>query len=154
MKFKFKGEPNVDKIIASCGGLGYIPLMSGTFGSLLGVAFYLLFARFPDFYLLLTIAVCGLSFYIAPRAERAFGQEDDSRIVIDEVAGQMVALLFLPVGWAWAIWGLAIFRFFDIFKPPPIHQIEDRWGGPGVTADDLMAGVYTFVILQIVHLVF
>jgi len=139
---------NLAKIIASVGGIGYIPWASGTFGSLVGVVLFLIFGRFQSVYCLLTVLITFLSFYIVPLAESTFGQDDDSRIVIDEVAGQMLTLVMIPVSLSWAVWGFILFRFFDIFKPPPIDWVEDKLGTLGVTADDLMAGVYALAILH------
>jgi len=102
----------------------------------------------------LTVLIVVLSFAVSPLAEVQFKTKDDSRIVIDEVAGQMVSLLFLPVGVGWAVWGFVLFRIFDIFKPPPVKWMEDNLGAGGVTADDVMAGIYTLLILQIANLIF
>jgi len=142
------------KLIASVGGLGYIPFASGTLGSLVGVLFFFLFGHWPLLFLVLTAAVTGLSFYIVPFAQKEFGGEDDPRIVIDEVAGQMLTLLFLPVSWSFIVWGFILFRFFDIFKPYPIGHIDNNWQTPGVTADDLAAGLYALFILHVFKFIF
>jgi phosphatidylglycerophosphatase A len=80
---------------------------------------------------------------------RESGREDPGHVVIDEVAGQLIALLFLPVDWPHAILGLLLFRFFDILKPPPVRQLERLPGGTGIMMDDVAAGVLALFSAQI-----
>jgi phosphatidylglycerophosphatase A len=85
--------------------------------------------------------VVPLGIWSAGRAQALWGRHDDGRIVIDEVAGQLLALAFLPLRLEVALTGFALFRLFDIWKPGPIRRAE-RWpGGLGVVADDLVAGL-------------
>jgi phosphatidylglycerophosphatase A len=77
------------------------------------------------------------------------GREDPGHVVIDEVAGQLIALLFLPVDWPHAILGLLLFRFFDILKPPPVRQLERLPAGTGIMMDDVAAGVLALFAAQI-----
>ena len=142
------------KAIATCGGIGNVPVIPGTAASLIGVCLYFLLGQTPTLYAILTACVVLLSFAVAPKAEKAFGKKDDGRIVIDEVAGQMVSFLFLPVTVGVAVWGFVLFRLFDMFKPPPIGAIEARWGPAGITADDIGAGIYTLLLLQVARLIF
>jgi len=145
--------PHPAKVLASCLGVGFLPWAPGTAASVVGVFGFLLWGGNTPLFVFLTALVILVSFGVSPRAEALFGKKDDQRIVIDEVAGQMVGLLFLPVTLGWALWGFILFRFFDIVKPPPIRWLETGTGRAGVTADDLMAGVYTCCILQLARLV-
>lgn len=80
---------------------------------------------------------------------RGCGQEDPSHVVIDEVAGQLVTLIACPILWKPLLAGFILFRVFDILKPPPIRQLERLPEGTGIMVDDLGAGVYGFLVLQL-----
>ena len=84
---------------------------------------------------------------------RESGREDPGLVVIDEVAGQLFALIFLPADWQHAALGLLLFRLFDITKPPPIRQLERLHGGVGIMMDDVAAGLIACVVAQILLLV-
>ena len=79
---------------------------------------------------------------------RESGIEDPSFVVIDEVAGQMLALVAVPLQWKSLIFGLILFRAFDIVKPPPVRRLEKYPGGTGIMLDDLGAGLYAWIVLQ------
>lgn len=85
----------------------------------------------------------------ADRVEEIWGK-DHGRVVIDEVAGMCITLLFVPLKWEYTLIGLILFRFFDILKPFYIRKLEVLPGGWGVMADDVLAGIYANVILQLV----
>lgn len=85
----------------------------------------------------------------AGRVEEIWGK-DHNRVVIDEVAGMCITLLFVPLKWQYTLIGLIFFRFFDILKPLGIRKLEELPGGWGVMADDILAGIYANVILQLV----
>jgi phosphatidylglycerophosphatase A len=164
--------------LATC-GVGYFPWVPGTWGSLLGVGLYLIirwqvFGRFsnsnefadPVVHLrfvvaeLFVIAVASVvGVWAASRTERLSNIKDPGKIVIDEVAGQLIALLAVPlvVDRRWAVWlalAFLLFRFFDIVKPYPARALEKLKGGLGIMSDDLVAGVYaavtTYVIIALV----
>jgi phosphatidylglycerophosphatase A len=80
---------------------------------------------------------------------RESGREDPGHVVIDEVAGQLIALIALPADWPHAILALVLFRLFDIFKPPPIRQLERLSGGTGIMLDDVAAGLFALAAAQI-----
>jgi phosphatidylglycerophosphatase A len=85
---------------------------------------------------------------------RESGREDPGHVVIDEVAGQLIALLFFPADWPHAILGLLLFRLFDILKPPPVRQLERLHAGTGIMMDDVAAGIMALIVGQItVHLI-
>jgi phosphatidylglycerophosphatase A len=139
--------------------IGFIPGAPGTYASLLTTllffAAYRLGGRIlPD---LLLSSVCLISMAgILASAEiyRRTDHEDPSYIVIDEVAGQLLTFLFLPVSWMNLILGFLAFRVFDMWKPFPIRKLESLGGGVGVMADDLLAGVYANVLLRLLNLLF
>lgn len=139
--------------IATGGGAGYVPRAPGTMGALVGAVLYVTMTVSgldgPYFALLGVLTVTGT--WAATRVEDIYGH-DASRIVIDEVVGQMLTLAFVtrPDAVALArgvILGFLLFRFFDILKPFPIRQLERLPGGLGVMADDVGAGLYAFLAL-------
>jgi phosphatidylglycerophosphatase A len=134
--------------IASAGGAGFFPFAPGTVGSAVGIGVYLLTRHWSagaQIGLLAAIIVIGI--WAGDVAARALGREDPGPVVIDEVAGQLVTLLLTGAAFWGAVVGFFVFRIFDIIKPPPARQLEDLPGGLGVMADDLMAGVYGWVVM-------
>lgn len=136
--------------VATAGGAGYSPFAPGTAGSLVGLLIYLPTRTWPPVWqvtLLLAITVVGV--WAATVAARHFGREDPGHVVIDEVAGQLLTLLFTGVSLTGAIVGFFVFRVFDIIKPPPVDKLERLPHGYGIMADDLMAGLYGTLVLHI-----
>jgi phosphatidylglycerophosphatase A len=80
------------------------------------------------------------------------GREDPGHVVIDEVAGQLIALIAIPADWQHAALSLLLFRFFDILKPPPVRQLERLHGGTGIMLDDVGAGLFALAVAQLIHL--
>ena len=139
------------RLIACTGlGVGYAPLAPGTVGSLLGLALFALLhlAAGPPAALVGTLVVTALGFWSAGAGERRFGVRDPGQVVIDEIAGQMLALLLLPFTAGVVAAGFLLFRLFDILKPFPVRRLEALPGASGIMADDLMAGLYANLILQ------
>jgi phosphatidylglycerophosphatase A len=85
---------------------------------------------------------------------RESGREDPGHVVIDEVAGQLIALIAIPADWRHAALSLLLFRAFDILKPPPIRQFERLPAGTGIMLDDVAAGLFALAIAQLAHLYF
>lgn len=153
-------------LIATGFGVGLSPVAPGTFGSLLGLGLaYLLIANLSfeilllqNALLLVGLLVTLLGIWAGTRAERIFERKDASQIVIDEVAGQLIAFSFvapysarLEGRWWWAlIVAFALFRLFDIFKPYPINKLQDLTGGFGVMMDDVLAGIYAALGLSFI----
>ena len=137
-------------LLASNGGLGYAPAVPGTFGTLAGLpAFWLLAGLSPVGYLLVWGVLTAVAVWAAEQAGRHYGVVDDRRIVIDELAGYLVTVAFLPWNWTTAWLGFAWFRLFDILKPPPVNWIDRHWkNGLGVVGDDLAAGLYAAIALR------
>lgn len=127
--------------VLSCGGLGFLPLVPGTFGSLAGVAVKLL--TWGQGHLHALAGACVLTVLLGNAAARAAGRKDPQQVVMDEVAGVLVALAFIPSPTPLeAGFGFLLFRAFDILKPPPARQLERLPGGWGILLDDLAAGLW------------
>jgi phosphatidylglycerophosphatase A len=105
--------------------------------------------RLP-FLLLLIAAVTAVGVWAAGVCGRLYDKADDGRIVIDEIAGMMVTLVSFPATWTWLLAGFLAFRLFDIAKPFPIRKVDREWkNAGGVMADDLIAGLYANLALQV-----
>lgn len=130
-------------------GVGYLPLMPGTFGSLVGIGVFLLLGSLvPQLVGVAVITLAGI--WAASRTERILRLKDPGNVVVDEVAGQMIAMLplsLLAVGpvKSGVIVSFILFRLFDIFKPYPARRFERLRSGLGIMADDLVAGVYAAI---------
>jgi phosphatidylglycerophosphatase A len=85
----------------------------------------------------------------ATQLSRATGLKDPQFVVIDEVAGQLITLIAIPVSWKSLLLGFILFRLFDIVKPPPVRQLERLPEGIGIVVDDVAAGLYALVIMQV-----
>jgi phosphatidylglycerophosphatase A len=152
--------------IATC-GVGYLPIAPGTVGSMVGVGLYLsiwagavnfleprvsnllqVFTPLLALMLVVILLVTIAGIWAASRVEKVLQRKDPSIVVIDEVAGQMIALLsgpfWLPTWWS-ILTAFILFRAFDIWKPYPIRRLEALESGLGIMADDLVAGVYALV---------
>jgi phosphatidylglycerophosphatase A len=141
--------------VATVGGIGSAPVASGTLGSLVAVPLLPLLAtlrtRSPGGYAVALIALVAVAVWAAGRAEEILGGHDHSRIVIDEVAGLVMAGIFLPGTWLATAVGFFLFRLFDILKPFPANLIDRRVdGGLGVVGDDLVAGIYAGLLGRVV----
>ncbi|HKP84330.1 MAG TPA: phosphatidylglycerophosphatase A [Pyrinomonadaceae bacterium] len=138
--------------IATC-GVGYLPLIPGTFGSLVGVGIFLLLSRTAGGLVVVIIAVTFAGIWAGSRTEELVGRKDPGKVVIDEVAGQLIATLPLAFFQQWSIAAVMVsfvlFRFFDIVKPYPANRLQDLKGGAGIMFDDLVAGVYAAVLVTI-----
>ena len=141
-------------------GVGYLPLIPGTFGSLASVGIFLLFTQIATgtslvaLVLLFTLIVTFSGIWAASRTEELAGRKDPGKVVVDEVAGQMLALLPLTLFnlqslTRGVIVSFILFRLFDIFKPYPAGRFERLKGGYGIMCDDLVAGAYAAVITSI-----
>lgn len=118
-------------------------------GSLVGLAlFWPLQMAPPPVQVAITVAVFLASVAASTRFARRLGVEDPGAVVVDEVVGQWVTLLFLPFTPAVAAAGFVLFRVLDVFKPWPARQLEDLPGGWGIMSDDLMAGIYGNLLLH------
>lgn len=127
--------------VATLGGVGRLPLAPGTWGSLAVLPLGALLAtRGWPVFLLVWLALTGLGLLAAGEAASALGRRDHPAIVIDEAAGQLLALAGLPVAWHTLALGFVLFRVLDILKPWPLRLLERLPGSWGIMADDLAAG--------------
>jgi phosphatidylglycerophosphatase A len=135
-------------------GVGYSPIAPGTLGTLIAIPIYFFLSNIRSpLYEITLVGFFFLSVWISENAETFFGKKDDQRIVIDEVMGFLVTMLWVPKTMRFIIVGFFLFRFFDILKPFPIRRVEKRLkGGYGVVSDDVMAGVYANIILHLIPL--
>jgi phosphatidylglycerophosphatase A len=137
-------------LLATAGGLGRVPVAPGTAGSAVGLALYFATINLPAVsQVLLCLSLIALGTWASGVAARYFGSKDPGAVVIDEVAGQLVTLLLIPLSMTGAVVGFLIFRLFDIVKPWPADRLEALPGGLGVMADDLMAALYGHLVLRI-----
>jgi phosphatidylglycerophosphatase A len=135
-------------ILATGFGSGYAPIAPGTAGSLLALILYILFPLTPWWWLGITLltAIIGI-----PTGTYVEGQtkKDPGIVVIDEMAGQWLSLLFLPRTIPVFIAGFLLFRILDIVKPFPANSSQNLKGGLGIMLDDLIAGIYTNILIWI-----
>jgi len=140
---------NISKLIATFFGVGYLPLIPGTFGSVVGViVYYFLQMHEYIFYSVLFLLIM-VGFWACGRAEIVFGKKDPQSIVIDEVVGVMIAFILVPFTWINAVIVFILFRIMDVAKPYPIRKLENLPGGFGIMADDIVAGIYANIIFQL-----
>jgi phosphatidylglycerophosphatase A len=166
--------------LATC-GVGFLPLAPGTWGSMVGVGLYLLLRpasmRFinvlsngdagnhplvESLYTTLSLAVIicltAAGVWAATRAEQLLGRKDPGAVVVDEVAGQLITFLFIPLSlnlkWWLVLAGFLLFRIFDIWKPYPVRRLEALESGLGIMADDVLAGIYAAVCLLLLTTIY
>jgi phosphatidylglycerophosphatase A len=144
----------IHRLISTCLGIGYTPKGGGTVAAVVCcIAWYFAWAggngHLWAWQVLVTFVILFAGIYSAGKMEPYWG-EDSYRIVIDEVAGMCITLLFVPVRWPYVAIGLVLFRFFDIAKPLYIRRMERIGGGWGVMMDDVLAGLYANLLLEIV----
>jgi phosphatidylglycerophosphatase A len=139
------------RILATGFGSGLSPVAPGTAGTLVGIPIYLAFSQFSwPLWLITVLALTALGWYASDEAERIFDQKDAQCIVIDEIAGIQWTLFMITPTLVHVVLGFALFRLFDIVKPFPARLFQDKLsGGCGVVADDLAAGVYGNIVIQI-----
>ncbi len=128
--------------------VGYLPPAPGTLGSLLGLL--LLWPLKPGtVQVLVTLFLIGVGIVVADQAARVIGGQDPPAIVIDEIAGIAVATLLLPPQVQERVVAFVVFRVFDVIKPFPARQAERLPGGFGIVGDDLIAGLYTNLLVRV-----
>ena len=130
-------------------GAGYSPFIPGTAGTLVAIPVYYLFSFLPfPLYEMTLLTFFFFSSWVSKQAEAVLGKKDDRRIVIDEIMGFLVTMLWMPPSLPTLIVGFILFRIFDILKPFPIRRLESVPSGFGVVLDDVMAGVYATISLR------
>ena len=138
------------KITTSFFGIGHSPLMPGTLGSLAGLLIYFVVKdKFPIYaFSILFLFTLGMLF--SAEAEKIYKRKDAQMIVIDEACGMLLALFCVPFSMFSVILGFFLFRIFDILKPPPARRMERLTGSLGIMFDDIVAAIYTNLILQVI----
>lgn len=136
------------RAIATFFYLGYVPLAPGSMASLIGTLIYLLLYQHIEVYLGVLIVVCLLGFWASGALEKDLNHKDPSCVVIDEVAGVMIAFFMLPPLTSVMVTAFFLFRAFDMFKIYPADTFEAMPGGMGIMIDDIIAGLYTNIIMH------
>lgn len=142
---------NPSCLVALGFGSGLFPVAPGTAGTLAAIPLYLLLQDLPESVYLAVVMVLLLGGILvcAYTAER-LGVHDHPAIVWDEVVGYLITMTAVPAGWMWVVAGFILFRLFDILKPWPISWVDRRvHGGIGIMLDDVIAGVFAAVVLQV-----
>lgn len=137
---------------------GYCPVASGTAGSLVALAIYgLLFFFFGEMGRWINIALVVILLYpgikLGDMAEKYFNKKDPKEVVLDEMIGLWIALLFFRFTWVSFVLAFVLFRFFDILKPGPINKIQDLKAGAGIMLDDYLAGVFSNICIWILYFI-
>ena len=142
------------KLITSFFYLGHSPFMPGTMGSLAGLVLYFLVRSNDILYAFGILFLFTLGVLFAGEAEKIYKRKDPAMIVIDEACGMLLALFFVPFNMYSVILGFFLFRIFDILKPPPARRLEKLTGSLGIMFDDIVAALYTNIILQIIFRIY
>ncbi len=136
---------------------GYIPFIPGTIGSLVGLIIYILFSRFLGTYsyLIIVTSVLILGLLSIQECKTSFSHDDDPpQIVIDEIGGFWITMFLIPINYKNVVMGFILFRILDIFKPFPINKLEKIRSPFGIMLDDIMAGILSNLILQVLVISF
>ena len=137
------------KYIATLGFIGYLPFAPGTFGSLFAFALFILLKPTIFIHIIILVFIIPIGIISSHYAERLLNDKDSKHIVIDEFCGYLLSVLFIPFSTVPALIAFFLFRFFDILKPFPIRKLDSISGGKGIMADDIVAALYTNLIIHI-----
>ncbi len=140
---------NPADFIASFFYVGHSPVMPGTIGALAGLLVYYVVKDNIVLYGFSIVFLFALGAIFSAEAEKIYKKKDAKAIVIDEVCGMLLTLYLLPYRVMVVIVGFIVYRFFDIVKPPPVRRVERLVGSWGVMLDDVIAAIYTNIILQV-----
>lgn len=145
----------IHKTIATFFGTGYSPFAPGTAGALLAAVILVLFDYFqivlenPPLFFTLILITTLIGIYSTNQLLLSWGK-DPSKVVIDEAVGMWISMFFIPFNYLNLLLAFGLFRIFDIYKPLGIRKLEQLNGGLGVMADDVLAGIYANIVLQII----
>lgn len=145
------------KAFATALGAGYSPFAPGTAGAIVGCVALWLFEKYnvisttstPILFIGLITGTTVLGIIATNNLEKEWGK-DPQKVVIDEVIGLWITMMFIPFTWLNLLIAFVLFRFFDIAKPLGIRKMENLGGGLGVMADDMLAGIYGNIVLLII----
>ena len=147
--------PVWSSLAATLLGIGYMRPGPGTWASAVTTLLWAALAHsLPDsahiaVVIALSVVVMLIGIPAATLVARASGIKDPGFVVIDEVAGQLISLIAVPLAWKTFLAGFILFRVFDILKPPPVRQLERLPEGSGIMLDDVAAGIYALVVMQL-----
>ncbi len=145
------------KLITTFFRAGYFPVAPGTAGSILALIpaiFIMVYAHYPYIWLSVLILIFTILGVVGSTIMERHWCKDPQQIVVDEAVGMWISILFIPFRWYLVVASFVLFRFFDIFKPLGLRKVQNLKGGYGVMADDILAGILTNVIIQIVLVMF
>ena len=137
------------KILSTFFYIGYLPLIPGTFASITGVFLFYFLKDNLLIYIFSILSLLLIGILVGERAEEVFQRKDCPFIVIDEVLGMLLSLIFIPYDIKLVIIAFVIFRILDTLKPYPASMLQNLKGGIGIMGDDIVAGLYTNIILQL-----
>ena len=143
-------------LVATFFGAGRLPAAPGTWGSAATVLLWWVITRWlpspwqPEGAAALAALAILVGIPAATRVARELGRKDPGCVVIDEVVGQLITLIAVPVSWKTLLAGFILFRAFDTTKPPPVRQLERLPEGTGIVVDDIGAGIYALIVMQLV----
>jgi phosphatidylglycerophosphatase A len=152
---KTASAPPWATLTATFFGIGHLHPGPGTWASAVTVLLWAAIAHTLSPSLRVPVAIASALLIIllgipaATQVARAAGKKDPQFVVIDEVAGQLIALIAVPLGWKTFLVGFILFRAFDIVKPPPVRQLEKLPEGFGIVLDDVAAGIYALAVMQL-----
>lgn len=135
-------------------GSGAVPIAPGTFGTLMAIPFYLVLQQLlsPVFYIIFTVLFIIAISWLCERISQETHTHDHPGMCIDEFAGFFVTMIYAPPGWSWILLGFLLFRLFDVWKPWPIRLLDEKvHGGFGMVIDDVTAGVYACISMQLIQ---
>jgi len=143
-----------EKFIGSGFYTGYIPLTSGTFGSLAALLIYWI-PGFENPYIIIPAIILFTSYgiYVGNKFDKVYGK-DPAECTVDEMVGQWITLLFLPKTILITILAFLTWRLFDIIKPYPARKLEKLTGGTGIMADDVVASIYSLIFVHLILFIF
>jgi phosphatidylglycerophosphatase A len=147
--------PQLATLVATFFGIGRMRPGPGTWGSAATVLLWaaVAYELTPTLRMPVAIAAAALVTLVgipaATQVSRASGRKDPQFVVIDEVAGQLIALIAVPLAWKTFLAGFILFRVFDIIKPPPVRQLEKLPEGTGIVLDDVAAGLFALLVMQL-----
>ncbi|MCM8757908.1 MAG: phosphatidylglycerophosphatase A [Candidatus Omnitrophica bacterium] len=138
----------ITKTIATFFFIGYIPILPGTFASAFSLCLIWFLRKNVLLYILFFLIILVAGFLVSSSAEKLFGKKDAKEIVIDEVIGIFLSFIFVPLNCKFLFLGFLLFRILDGLKVIPSNYTEKLEGAKGIIFDDLIAGLYTNIILQ------
>lgn len=128
---------------------GFFPLAPGSMASIVATLMAVILAPYPVIYVAVFLVVTFIGFIVSGMMEDVVGQKDPGCVVIDEVSGVLISFFMLPLSWPVIIITFFLFRAFDMFKIYPVNKFEKYEGGVGIMLDDVVAGIYTNIVMHI-----